>query len=55
MGSQVRNNQITIKEIQATAERVKNWGRWGPDDEIGTLNNISPEDIVNAALRLRGR
>ena len=53
MGSQVRNNQITIKEIQATAERVKNWGRWGPDDEIGTLNNISPEDIVNAARLIR--
>src|SRR5882762_587191 len=53
MGSQVRNNQITIKEIQATAERVKNWGRWGPDDEIGTLNNISPENIVNAARLIR--
>ena len=53
MGSQVRNNQITIKEIQATAERVKNWGRGGPDDEIGTLNNISPEDIVNAARLIR--
>jgi kynurenine formamidase len=53
MGSQVRNNQITIKEIQATAERVKNWGRWGPDDEIGTLNNIFPEDIVNAARLIR--
>lgn len=53
VGSQVRNNQITIKEIKATAERVKNWGRWGPDDEIGTLNNISPEDIVNAARLIR--
>jgi hypothetical protein len=53
MGAQVRNNQITIKEIQATAERVKNWGRWGPDDEICTLNNISPEDIVNAARLIR--
>jgi kynurenine formamidase len=53
MGSQVRNDQITIKEIQATAERVKNWGRWGPDDEIGTLNNVSPEDIVNAARLIR--
>ena len=35
-------------EIDATADRVKNWGRWGPDDEIGTLNNITPQDIVNA-------
>jgi kynurenine formamidase len=26
-----------------------NWGRWGPDDEIGTANFITPEIIVQAA------
>jgi kynurenine formamidase len=25
------------------AARVRNWGRWGPDDEIGTLNFIDDE------------
>ncbi len=30
------------------AERVTNWGRWGVDDQIGTLNLIDP------AARLRG-
>jgi kynurenine formamidase len=30
------------------AERVTNWGRWGPDDRIGTLN------LVDRAARLRG-
>ncbi|MDA8342259.1 MAG: cyclase family protein [Actinomycetota bacterium] len=29
-------------------ERVTNWGRWGPDDELGTLN------LVDEAARLRG-
>ncbi len=28
--------------------RVSNWGRWGPDDRIGTLN------LVDRAARLRG-
>src|ERR1043166_8643129 len=30
----------------AAAEKYKNWGKWGPDDEIGTLNYTSAEDIV---------
>jgi len=25
------------------AARVRNWGRWGPDDEIGTLNFVDDE------------
>ncbi len=29
------------------AARVRNWGRWGPDDELGTLN------LVDAAARRR--
>ncbi|MCP3856489.1 MAG: cyclase family protein, partial [Actinomycetia bacterium] len=24
-------------------ESVKNWGRWGPDDEAGALNFITDE------------
>lgn len=26
-----------------------NWGKWGPDDEIGTLNYITPQTIVDSA------
>ncbi len=33
-------DKVTLQDIQATGERVKNWGRWGADDEVGTLNNI---------------
>ncbi len=43
------NDKVTLQDIQATSERLKNWGRWGAEDEFGTLNNISPQDIVNAA------
>ena len=31
------------------ADTPKNWGKWGPNDEIGTLNYTSAEDIINAA------
>ena len=35
--------------IYHAAEQLKNWGRWGEDDQIGTLNHVRPEDIVAAA------
>ena len=30
-------------------EQVGNWGKWGPNDERGTLNYLTPEVIKNAA------
>ena len=36
--------------------QVRNWGKWGPDDEIGTLNYITPARIAAAArLVTRGK
>src|SRR5262245_37804160 len=36
-------------EFLEIAKRVSNWGRWGPDDERGTLNLITPEVVKRAA------
>jgi kynurenine formamidase len=33
-------------ELRALADRVSNWGRWGTDDERGTLNLITPEAVL---------
>jgi kynurenine formamidase len=44
-----RNRKLTRKDVEKAAQRFKNWGRWGKDDEIGTLNFTTPEDIVAAA------
>lgn len=41
--------KLTLNDLDAAAERLKNWGRWGPKDEIGTLNFTGPEEIVAAA------
>ena len=43
--------KLTRKDMSDAAEKYKNWGKWGPADEIGTLNYTSAEDIV-AATRL---
>ena len=31
--------------IRETAARCSNWGKWGPDDERGTLNYITPDFV----------
>src|SRR5687767_11996036 len=40
-------------EFVELAERVNNWGRWGPDDEIGTLNLVTDEVVRKAAACVR--
>jgi kynurenine formamidase len=39
------------EEFHELARKVNNWGRWGADDELGTLNLITPE-VVRAAAGL---
>jgi kynurenine formamidase len=45
--------KLTRQDLRAAAEKYKNWGKWGPADEIGTLNYTRPEDIVAAARLVR--
>jgi kynurenine formamidase len=40
---------VSVEEFEQIFESVKNWGRWGPDDELGTLNFITPETVRAAA------
>jgi kynurenine formamidase len=43
----------TVAEYQAYKERFNNWGRWGADDQLGTLNHITPEVRRGAAELVR--
>ncbi|TMJ83597.1 MAG: cyclase family protein [Alphaproteobacteria bacterium] len=45
--------KVGREAIAEATEKLKNWGRWGKDDQIGTLNHVSPEDIVKAARLIR--
>src|SRR6478736_5016711 len=45
--------KLTRQDPREAADKLKNWGRWGPADEIGTLNFTQPEDIVAAARLVR--
>jgi len=41
------------EELQALARRVSNWGRWGSDDERGTLNFVTPEAVRRGVAAVR--
>lgn len=45
--------KLTRQDLADAAQRYKNRGRWGPADEIGTLNHTAPADIVAAARLVR--
>jgi kynurenine formamidase len=48
--------KVNRAKIYEAAEELSNWGRWGPEDQIGTLNLVTPEDVAGAAkLIKRGR
>lgn len=47
------NINVGRQAVAEAFEKLKNWGRWGKDDQIGTLNHVTPEDIVNAAKLIR--
>ncbi len=40
---------VSEAQFEEWLETLNNWGRWGSDDEIGTLNLITPEKRKEAA------
>ena len=39
----------TTAELDSLFTTLSNWGRWGPDDELGTLNHLTPARRAHAA------
>src|SRR5580704_8302004 len=53
MRTLTRPAPVTLREFDEIFEAVKNWGRWGPEDELGTLNYITPDTVRAAAALVR--
>ena len=43
---------VTLAAFDTMFEAVKNWGRWGPDDERGTLNYLTPDKVAGPICRM---
>jgi kynurenine formamidase len=48
-----RARDLTDDELTALFERCSNTGRWGADDELGTLNYVTPAKRMAAAQLVR--
>jgi kynurenine formamidase len=48
-----RARDLTDAELEAMFRRCSNAGKWGPDDELGTLNYITPARRVAAAALVK--
>jgi len=42
-----------MENFKDIGKRLSNWGRWGDDDERGTLNWVTPQRMVEAARTVR--
>jgi kynurenine formamidase len=41
----------TMSEL--LADQPKNWGKWGPDDEVGSLNYLTPEQVLAGTREIK--
>jgi kynurenine formamidase len=44
---------VTANEFGELFRALSNWGRWGPDDQRGALNHLTPERLTAAAGLVR--
>lgn len=45
--------QPDISTVRELTQRYSNWGRWGAEDQLGTLNNVRADHVVSAARLVR--
>ena len=52
-GPAAGGQRVTQADVERWKQELTNWGRWGADDERGTLNLITPEKRRQAAALVR--
>lgn len=53
MVEQAAHTTVSVAEHLGLTKRYSNWGRWGPGDELGTLNFITPERVAAGSREVR--
>lgn len=46
--TQAPDRRVTLEMLEQWETELSNWGRWGADDQRGTLNLITPEKTLQA-------
>ncbi|MGV0734601.1 cyclase family protein [Mycolicibacter sinensis] len=45
--------EADLAVLQRYIDACSNWGRWGPEDQLGTLNLVGPDEVRAAAALVR--
>jgi kynurenine formamidase len=53
ISSVMPSKSISLEEFRALTRRLSNWGKWGKEDQLGTLNYITPESVRAAAKEVK--
>jgi kynurenine formamidase len=51
--SMKRDIKVSKQAVDEAFKELSNWDRWGKDDEIGTLNHVTPADVVGAGKLIK--
>lgn len=51
--SQSDTHKMTKEDVDRLMTELSNWGRWGKDDQLGTLNLITPQKRKQAAALVK--
>ncbi len=51
MADGTTTKQTTLHEL--LADSPTNWGRWGPDDEVGALNFLTPAEVLRGVQSVK--
>src|SRR5687767_5245555 len=50
---QPTGSAVTPADYQKWRTELRNWGRWGPNDQKGTANLITPQKVQDAVRLVR--
>jgi kynurenine formamidase len=49
----LERRSVSRDDVDRLAQQYRTWGTWGPDDELGSANYVTPDKIVAAARLVR--
>ena len=49
----MQSKSYSLSEYRGLQKRLSNWGKWGKEDQIGTLNYITAETVRSAAKEVK--
>ena len=51
----IDNRGLTDKDVLSYMDSLSNWGKWGPEDQLGALNYLTEAKRQQASSLIQGR